>query len=707
MVPSTGLPLGALALQAEFKSGKARDVGCLPFGGFMAEMRLGGDSLWAIIDGVAALRCAWAPGPALELQSDFADGEYSLSSSLGTYRVHVWAPDPHENILRIRTTLTPRTSINVGWWPLDLYPLGPGNDPSTSKGEVLAAQRGYHTGLLFVRRDGDDRGSIFYQQDLTALNDYFNLTNTQPDGVIGGAWPELGYNIPRMQEAPLPEGKEVVLYETIFRLSSVPLNNRQEEAAMFLEHQAAIYPLLIRPEPHYHDWPKRAELTLQDLQKSNLVTVNDGGYTYLRPYVEGEVPDSVVQITLTSVLRQYGAWMGETPQFAEDLRAGVYRFFDPEIGAIRRYLNTVGPEKDSDQVDSWYLFHPLLRLAEMVRQGDDAAKRLFLDSIDYAIHTAKAFKYSWPIKFKMSTREVVLDSREPEQEVGQTDVAGLYAYVMLDAYELIGDAKYLEEAKQAVRKTQDLGFEIAYQLNITALGTAACLRLWKVTEDRFFLDQAWVFLASYIHNTALWSPDLGKVRENHLFFAVSCLHNGPYIAPFECFESYAAFRKCLEVAEDDLPDSVKLLMSEFMRYAHDRAWWFYPSELEETSLAHSPRNGKIVRSLAFPVEDLYLNGDPAGQVGQEVYGSGLAFTLAMSAYTRLPNHCMLYCEYPVRYLTAQEEGIEFRVIGCPGTACHAQLLPPDGSIVTVDGHSVSAERFEVPVGAHVHVQWPR
>lgn len=706
---TTAISSGALALRAELQGEKTRKIGEVRFGDRCAELRLGDDSLWAIIGGVGgtaiSLRCAWAPGASLELQSDEKAEDIVILSSLGTYRVRVSTPAANANILRVTTRLTPSDDVKVPWWPRDLFPLGSDNDPAASNGEILAAQRGLNTALLYGRLDAPAEGSFFYLQDLTALNDYFNMTGTEPDGVVGGEWPELGYCIPATRDKPLLKGEEVAIYDTFLRIDPQDVSEKTVEARIFLEHQAAVYPFLHRPEPQFHDWPGKAEQTLQDLAESPLLTTTDGGFRYLRPYVDAEAPDSMVQVTVTNMIWEYGNWKEDVPALLEEFEAGIYRFFDPQVGAVRRYLNTVGPDKDADAVDSWYLYHPLQGLAKLAHKGDEQAKKIFLASMDYAIKVGQIFEYEWPITFKMSTLQIKEASREPGKAVGQTDAGGLYAYVMLEAYEFTGEERFLEEAKRAICKTKDMEFEVVYQTNLTSWGAAACMRLWKVTGERFFLDQSYVFLASFAHNCAMWEPSIGKVREPQLFLGATCLHNGPYIAPYECYESFCAFHECLALAEDDLPDMVKLLLVEFIRYALERGWWFYPASLQETSLAHSPRNGEISRDLAIPLEDLYVNGDAAGQVGQEVYGCGAAFAYASYAFHKLDEERMLFCEYPVRELKITSTGATFRVAGPQGGSCNAQMLPPEGAKVTIDGKAVEGERFEVQVGKTVQVRW--
>jgi hypothetical protein len=78
-----------------------------------------------------------------------------------------------------------------------------------------------------------------------------------------------------------------------------------------------------------------------------------------------------------------------------------------------------------------------------------------------------------------------------------------------------------------------------------------------------------------------------------------------------------------------------MLIDEYCRYALDRAWFYFPDPLPPDAIAEKPRNGRIDRELSFPVEDLYVDGQQAGQVGQEIYGGGAAFIFATQPFHKI------------------------------------------------------------------------
>ena len=58
-------------------------------------------------------------------------------------------------------------------------------------------------------------------------------------------------------------------------------------------------------------------------------------------------------------------------------------------------------------MDSWYLYHSLLNLSRLALRGDETAKKLFLDSLDYAVEVARKFKYQFPVFYDLDTMEVI------------------------------------------------------------------------------------------------------------------------------------------------------------------------------------------------------------------------------------------------------------------------------------------------------------
>src|SRR5205085_7899224 len=92
-------------------------------------------------------------------------------------------------------------------------------------------------------------------------------------------------------------------------------------------------------------------------------------------------------------------------------------------------------------------------------------------------------------------------------------------------------------------------------------------------------------------------------------------------------------------------------IAEYFKYALDRAWYYYPDALPPESVSPKQResNGHVDRALSFPLEDLYADGQPAGQVGQEIYGSGAAMVFASRSFHKVEDApFLLSCDHFVR-----------------------------------------------------------
>ena len=150
----------------------------------------------------------------------------------------------------------------------------------------------------------------------------------------------------------------------------------------------------------------------------------------------------------------------------------------------------------------------------------------------------------------------------------------------------------------------------------------------------------------------------------------------------------------------------------------DFTWYFYPDALPETAVAQEKiRNGHIDRKLSFPLEDLYGDGQPAGQVGQEIYGCGGAFIFAARAYDRCGNApFLLFCDYATT-VTLEDEGVRVQLHGAAGQTgrlrvlkkpriamptVSVRLLSPD-SIVPARDRGDDFRDYQVPADATVMI----
>jgi hypothetical protein len=723
-----------LLLRDELAAGTMKPVAEFALGSLSVDVRAGQESLWAIIRrakrGGVALRLAHAPGGCGAVSKRRTKpGEplrFEFESTIGLHRVSLDLWDDPVPLIRAHATLTPHEPLLVPYLPRDVYPLSADDDPLSARGKVEAAQRGMASAVSYFRME-EDFGSTLYFQNLTTLNPWFEATRTKPDGAVGGEWPELGYLPPTPPQSgippkdPLPAGQETAVSDAYLAFHEAGENDERAIARRYLSLLGAIYRRLDRPVTDYRDWVDRAERSLRDLAEAPEASIRHYGHRYLHPYTAAEYPDSMVQLSVLSAIRDYEVWSRTKIPIGAELAAGLRKFYDPKLKTLRRYLPNVSKEKDKDAVDSWYLYHPLRNLGRLATDGDRKAERLFRQTIDFGIRAAHHFDYKWPVQYKVTDFSVVTEARD-EDGRGQTDVGGFYAYVMLQAFELTDDWRYLDEARAAIDAAKGLGFELNYQANLTAWGAAACLRLWRITNEQDYLQQSYVYLASFFHNTAIWESEIGHARHYRNFLGVTALHDAPYMAIYECFDSFAAFERLLKYSGPDLDPSARLLVSEYCRYALDRAWFFYPDALPQEAISPKQRetNGHVDRKLSFPLEDLYVAGDLAGQVGQEIYGAGAAFVFASRSFHTVGDapfrifcdHFLLASERPA------ERGLSFQLGGGEGMEALLCLIRtgraklPDFTVTTLDGEVLRPSRttpdrieYRVPADGRIGLRW--
>jgi len=730
--PHPGASAYVLMLRDELARG-LKVLGSFTSGDFTVEIGQGADSIWAVVRrpgrGGLAIRAAYMPGgfrrvrkarpqpgEALRLEAESVAGRHRLCFQSSGADLHR---------LRVKSWLTPSHPLLVPFQPRDLYPLDADDDPTAAHGHVEAAQRGPNTGLIYVSLDAPAFGHVLYVQDLTALNPYFLATDTKPMGAVGGEWPELGYLPPSPSQSgtpptkPLSAGEDIMMSDAIVVLRDLAATTEQEKARQFVQMLGDAYTGMRLPPITYRDWVARAEQTLKDLDRAPEVTCDAYGHRYVRPYTDAEYPDSMVQMALVASLHDYARWSGKPVPLGEQFAAGMEKFFDPELGTLRRYLPNVGDDKDADAVDSWYLYHPLRNLAQMALDGQDWARDLFLRSVEYGIKAAHHFKYNWPIQYNVLDFSVITAKRGDEQH-GQTDVGGFYAYVMLLGFELTGEVRFLDEARAAIDAAIGMRFELEYQANLTAWGAAACMRLWRITNRGEYLGQSYTYLASFLHNCEIWNSEIGAAAHYDNFFGATALHDAPYMAMYECFDSFAAFERLLLDSGPEFEPAARMLVSEYCKYVLHRGWFYYPDALPEGVLATEFRNGHVDRKLSFPVEDLYADGQAAGQVGQEIYGGGAPFVFASRAFHRVEDAPFeLFCNH---LLAVQERTGErarsLTLIG--GETCTALLAVvrrgrkalPKCKLTLVGGDSVRPSsmqddriEFHVPADARVVLSW--
>ncbi|HET6595236.1 MAG TPA: hypothetical protein VFG81_06415 [Anaerolineales bacterium] len=719
---TVGVSPWILSLLDELGSERKSPRWTYSFKDFSFEIVEGTQSLWIVArfpaGGEVAFRAAYCPDGKLEIdeieQTDTGI-ELQISSTVGGFRTTLAFPRPDRPMLHYKTSITPVAPLVIPFWPRDVIPLGKQEDMTDSEGVIYTKQVGPRSGLVYFSLTRPRGGAVFYFQNLTSLNDYCKQTETSLSDVVGGEWPELGLALPATTEKTIEADRETVISDAYVVFSPKAPRDDLEMAEQFLDSLAQVFLALPRNETEYVHWPEIAEKSLRDLENEKCVS-EVRGRRYLNAYVADydNPPESMVQLTALLPLLEYEEWAEENIPFTQELLGGLPKFFDNDAKVLGRWLmsekeklDSSEPQKNPEAMDSWYLYHSLLNVSRLAIHGDKTAEKMFLDSMEYAIKVAHHFDYHWPVFYNMYTLAVQIPETK-EGEGGEADVAGVYAHVMLQAYQLTKEERYLEEAKKAARTLKGLGFNLFYQANITLFGAGALLRLWKETGDEYFLQQSYVNLANAFTQMWLWECNYGYAEHYRTFFALFPLKDAPYTAVYEELEGFAAFHDYFLHYSGEMPEWLRVLVPEFLRNMLYKASFYYPPNLPGEVMTEEPKTGEIDPELWIPLEDIYDGWELAGQVGQEVYGAGLPFGIIPRHYWPVPDkNFMIYVDYPITEFSTVHEGkAMFRVLGDPRLYCRLRIMPsgrgklPEVEVITERNDSTETLRGRETAEGH-------
>jgi hypothetical protein len=681
-----------------------------------------------------AFRLAYSPNDQLDIQkiTPTENGfEIDVVSVMGRQQVQFDLPGSEQTLVHWTTTLTPAAPLLFPYWPRDIVPLGANSSDLLAEGDVKVSQVGTRSGQLYFTLTRPKAGSVFYFQNLTALADYNQDTETSAGNTVGGEWPEIGFALPpTIKQKPLAAGKPYVISDAYVALSDDAPSDEPAMIRQYLDLLAAIYLALPRPATTYHDWPETLKKGLTDLQESPGCWSQVAGDHYLNAYLcdYKTPPEIMVQLAVLLPLLDYVEWNDTELAVMKKIKAGLPAFYEEKFGTIMRWHPAVADQMDGEEehkgpliMDSWYLQHPLLNLSRLALKGDKAAKKLFLDSLPFAIKVAHHFDYNWPVFYKMDTLEVLKAETQPGKG-GEKDVPGLYAHVLLQAWELTGEKRYLAEAEKAALRLKGLGFDMFYQANNTAFSAGALLRLYKITKKEVYLELSYLALANVFKNTQLWDCNYGYGKNLPTFFALFPLSDAPYTAAYEEEEVFCAFHDYLRHAEGvELLPSLRLLMAEYIRYLVDRAMYYYPPMLPKEMLSEKVKTGEVDPNLWIALEDLHDGWEKSGEVGQEVYGAGNAFGILPRHYMQVDEAGFLICtDYPTYgFSPKKHKPAIFRLCGDGRLSSRLMIVKsgksklPEITVTqnrkAIEGKKVSGGNleFEVAGDAEIHIDWKR
>lgn len=671
-----------------------------------------GFCLWIVSEwpksGQIAFRAAFAAIDNLSVENISEEKEtfvIQLKGETMNIKVVLDILDNENALFRYTTFITPAFDMLIPYWPRDIMPLFKSGKTQKTEGKIHASQVGTRSGILFFSLEKPRTGSVFYFQNLSALKDYCVATETSAGDLVGGVWPEIGMKLPITNvNKPLKGGTEYIISDAFVKLdNSIPKDN-YEMTQQYMNHMAAVYLLLPRPETKYQDWPDMLHKSLDGLENHKGCWQFADGNAYLNAYVcdYKTPPEIMVQLAVLLPLLDFDKWSGENhSRVIKTLENGLEKFYDKELKTIVRWLPSLQEnldwseeQKKPEVMDSWYLHHPMLNLSRLAKSGNKIAEKLLLDSIDYVIKVAHNFDYQWPVFYKMATLEI-LKAETEEGQGGEKDVPGIYALLMLQVWEITGDKKYFEEAVKAAKKLEGLGFDIFYQANNTAFSAGALLRLYKETKNEIYLNLSYLCIAAILKNVQLWECNYGNAKNFPNFFAIYPLKDAPYTAAYEEQEVYAGIQSYLEEAEGlDILPSVKLLLAELIKHVINRVSYYFPPKLPKDILMNNKevKTGEIDPDLWIALEDLQDGWNQSGQVGQEVYGAGIAFGIVPRQYYKVKNSdFMVFTEYPAKDFTLRKNSLTFSVLGNKNLTFRLVLISankkplPNLELYSVDG----------------------
>jgi len=647
-----------------------------------------GDSLWVKLKKKnyepIFFRTCFSPGGNLEnlkIRKSTNKIHFTASSAIGDFKIDISFEDAEFPILKYSSSLTLNQAITVPFWPRDILTIGDLLCPQKDMGEIRHSQVGNRTGLLYM--DFPERSlRMLYFQNLSSLSPYAEQTGTSLREVVGGDVPEIGLALPPSPIRELAKGAEIQLSDALvcFKEYKKSADNISRD---YLDMLASVYTRFEKPETSYQNWPEILDKGMKDLIESPGCWSQLDGHRYFNAYVSDyeTPPEIMVQLAVLLPLVDYVEWSGKSLEVIKTIKEGLPSFYDQKLKTLLRWHPAAESKLKGDEeqkmpmvMDSWYLHHPMLNLSRLAIKGDKVAESLFLDSLGFVIKVAKKFRYDWPVFYKMDTLEIIKAETKPG-EGGEKDVPGLYAHVMLQAYELTGNKKYLLEAERAANKLTKIGFKLMYQANNTAFSAGALLRLYKITKKQKYLELSYTCLASIFQNVQLWECNYGFGKHFPTFFALFPLTDAPYTAVYEEQEVFCAFHDYLNHAHGvEIPESVRLLCAEYIRFLINRAAYYYPPMLPAEMLSDEVKMGEVDRNLWIALEDLHDGTEQNGTVGQEVYGAGNAFGILPRQYIRIEDESFLiFCDAPMHGIRKSKGKITFSLQGHHSTMARLRI----------------------------------
>lgn len=556
-------------------------------------------------------------------------GKSSWASFTSTVQLLTATP----GLIHLSLTLTPRKDPpSAGKFAGDVQVEGAGTAlkeyapaPPVAGTSVMVSSTAIHSTALYFA-NLTSLGSFFNRTGGGVTHGVFTYPNAgaqgAPVGVVGSR--SFGYPVSADDLGSLPHGKPTKVLDSYLCLTPGVPADAAAVSDTYLKMLAAVYDAMPKPSIPAADWSTLAGTEASNLlDPANLVTVD--GKQYLRSYVSDTrtAPELITQAGTLAGVRAYEARFHLTLPIDAILEAALPGFYDPQYHSI---VNGLGHDPNA-RGESWYFVTNMISLLQLAQLGDGTAKRLLLDSADAVMALAHVNGYEFPQNFSYSTWD--------GKGTGlQADVAGGYAWLMLGLYDLTKNPQYLSEAETSIAHVAGKGFGLSYETHMTAYTASAGERLYTMTGDARYRDDALLALANLFHATRLWDCTYGSCRKGagyHTYFGLNPLPWSDYVAMLEQYEAWLALRDYTTYATKE-PSYITDLVQGFLTETPLTMQYALPTRLPSGAATAAPGEYPFVPrnnlSWDIPLEDLRTGEQNSGLIGQEIYGAGGPFMLA-------------------------------------------------------------------------------
>ena len=567
-------------------------------------------------------------------------------------------------LLHYQVVIEPHAELPSGAVELEWQFVNSNTGEETAANMEFFAERASFAAPMFYAYSETFDATLLYWFDLTRINPFIEVTRYGPAGTAGHRGRSFGHTLTSSDLRKLPTGESVILYDAYLYLTS---GRAADEGAMFhnyLLQVSDIYDLIAKPEISLPDWQALAKETLADLVDP-ATWVELDGKRYWRAYVSDtrQSAEAITQLDVGLASARYAARYGDEQAtgIAQLAEATLEDFYNPRFGLVQN-SGPLAVTGDQGRGDTWYELGHVLKMAEWALLGSDVAAELALASADAWMEYAHTADYRFHRFYNFPDPDNADAAWQGSER--EPDASGAYAYYMLLLHELTGEERFLEEAKAAVEALAGNGFLLAYETHITAQAAAACARLWQMTGDPHYLALSYGPLANLVRLAWVWEVDYGPAAEATTFWGLNPTQRSGVITPKEQYEAWIYLDEYLRLAHGAVDPSVEKLVAEFLKYTLVTLAYTLPPLAPEGLVTENPAAyptvGENRVDLYIPLEDMRDSWGTWDAIGQQVYGAGMAPTLAALAYREIDG-ITLYSGYP----TILIEGDTAAVTGIP------------------------------------------